>query len=224
MGIDHIENLKTACSNPDLGIIDLLKKAHLAAREAADKESKNWIENEMHGYNQKISVPEYRTVEGKLAAYDSFQGWQVLKSNTPEIKEEIKNIKIRESASELVAMVEKTREEKAYLSQELQEEKQKKLQKKLGLNVKFARVIEPEKAQKILQQLRNKIHMWAFNLDKNSTSQAFPQEIKINLEQLKNAPDKTIAQELEKIAAELKSSNTDYQKINTLFQEFLKKL
>ncbi len=224
MSIDHIENLKTACSNPDLKITDLLKKAHLAAREAGDKESKTWIENELHGYKQESTVPEYRTVEGALAAYDSFQGWQVLKSNSPEIKQEIQSIEIRESAFELEKMIQKTQEEKAYLSQELKEEKQEKLKKKLGLNFKFARVIEPEKAQKILQQLRNEIHMWAFNLEDSSSPQNFHQEIRFTLKQLKNAPEKTIAQELEKIADELKSPNTNYQKINKLFDDFLKKL
>lgn len=227
MDANHIENLKTACSKTDIKIVDLLKKAHLAASEAADEEVINWVKNELHGYSKESSVPEYRKVKGKLAAYDSFQGWQILKSSNPEIKKEIDSIKIKESAPELESLVQKTQTSEAYLSQKLPREKQKELKQKLGVDVEFARVIEPEKAEEILQHLKNEIHMWAFNLEADlpdTHSQTLSKEIKFNLEQLKKAPEKELAQELEKISAELKTPTPDYQKISGIFSEFLKKL
>lgn len=75
----------------DVDIEELLRKAYLVAHKLDIKDFKEWIRNEQNGYQNK-EIPDYRTVGGKIKAYNPVYGWipVIFGSNFPKFVETLK--------------------------------------------------------------------------------------------------------------------------------------
>lgn len=56
-------------------ILNLLRKAYLIAKKLKLAEFEEWINNELNGYTDKKTIPEYRKVHGDLRGWNPYHGW-----------------------------------------------------------------------------------------------------------------------------------------------------
>lgn len=56
-------------------ILNLLRKAYLIAKKLKLAEFEEWINNELNGYTDKKTIPEYRKVHGELRGWNPYHGW-----------------------------------------------------------------------------------------------------------------------------------------------------
>jgi len=67
--------LQSLAGDPDADIIAVLMKAKMIAVKLDLTDLVEWIELELNGYPNIASVPEYRSGQGQLKAFNPFRGW-----------------------------------------------------------------------------------------------------------------------------------------------------
>lgn len=102
------EIIKISSSLPDL-----LRKALVIAMKLNLKDFENWIRNELFGYKDPESIPQYREVYGSVKGFNNIQNrWNpVIFKGSPEIDELLSKRKIVSTISEIENLVEKTKED-----------------------------------------------------------------------------------------------------------------
>lgn len=61
--------------NPNVRVVDLVRKSLVVARKLGLTEFEAWISSEMNGYNKEGDIPEYRELHGLPVAYSHYHGW-----------------------------------------------------------------------------------------------------------------------------------------------------
>ena len=54
---------------------DVLRQAYIIARKLKIKDFEIWINNELNGYKEDDSIPEYRNIFGDIKAWNPYRGW-----------------------------------------------------------------------------------------------------------------------------------------------------
>lgn len=54
---------------------DVLRQAYIIARKLKIKDFEIWINNELNGYKEDASIPEYRNIFGDIKAWNPYRGW-----------------------------------------------------------------------------------------------------------------------------------------------------
>jgi hypothetical protein len=67
--------LQREALNNKCDILSLLRKAYLIAKKLKLSEFEEWINNELNGYTDGKTIPEYRKVHGELKAWNPYHGW-----------------------------------------------------------------------------------------------------------------------------------------------------
>ncbi|QJW57630.1 hypothetical protein HL670_04549 [Serratia plymuthica] len=70
--------LQSLAGDPDADIIAVLMKAKMIAVKLDLTDLVEWIELELNGYPNIASVPEYRSGQGQLKAFNPFRGGYLL--------------------------------------------------------------------------------------------------------------------------------------------------
>lgn len=68
-------DLQNEALNQNSDVLSLLRKALLIARKLKLTEFESWINNELNGYKNGNSIPDYREIRGVLQAYNPYHGW-----------------------------------------------------------------------------------------------------------------------------------------------------
>ena len=54
---------------------DVLRQAYIIARKLKIKDFEIWISNELNGYKEYASIPEYRNIFGDIKGWNPYHGW-----------------------------------------------------------------------------------------------------------------------------------------------------
>ena len=54
---------------------DVLRQAYIIARKLKIKDFEIWISNELNGYKEDASIPEYRNIFGDIKGWNPYHGW-----------------------------------------------------------------------------------------------------------------------------------------------------
>jgi hypothetical protein len=67
--------LQNEALNQNSDVLSLLRKALLVSRKLKLTDFESWVNNELNGYKNGNSIPDYREVRGVLKAYNPYNGW-----------------------------------------------------------------------------------------------------------------------------------------------------
>lgn len=92
--------LQSECLDKDKDLQSLLRKALLISSKLKLVDFKEWISNELKGYKENITIPEYRVVHQKLKFFNPYRGW-ISAQLTLELEELIGTVSLPQSVTEL---------------------------------------------------------------------------------------------------------------------------
>lgn len=92
--------LQSECLDKDKDLQSLLRKALLISSKLKLIDFKEWISNELKGYKENASVPEYRVVYQKLKFFNPYHGWKIAQLSS-ELEEVIGTVPLQQSVTEL---------------------------------------------------------------------------------------------------------------------------
>jgi hypothetical protein len=150
--------------NPAISVLSLLRKAYVVARKLNIKQFQEWIDSELDGYKEQ-PIPEYRSVRGQLRAWNPYHGWHQIVADDHrllEIYEDLCNCSIRQSISELSALVNDSDND---LQMQLPPTVESFLASGVGTSVKIS--ISSASVKRILESVRNLILQWSLELEED---------------------------------------------------------
>src|SRR5580704_3737661 len=71
-----VEELQSAAQDPNVPVVDLLRKAKILAFKLDVPELLQWVENELSGYSKGTELPEYRLISGRVEGFHPQCGWR----------------------------------------------------------------------------------------------------------------------------------------------------
>ena len=92
--------LQSECLDKDKDLQSLLRKALVISTKLKLLDFKEWINNELKGFKENTSIPEYRIVPQKLKFFNPYHSW-ISAQLSPEIEEEIGKVSLPQSITEL---------------------------------------------------------------------------------------------------------------------------
>lgn len=92
--------LQSECLDKDKDLQSLLRKALLISSKLKLVDFKEWISNELKGYKENTSIPEYRVIHQTLKFLNPYHGW-IIAQLTPEIEKVISQVPLQQSVTEL---------------------------------------------------------------------------------------------------------------------------
>lgn len=92
--------LQSECLDKDKDLQSLLRKALLISTKLKLIDFKEWISNELKGYKENTSIPEYRVVHPRLKFFNPYRGW-ISAQLSPELEELIGTVSLSQSVIEL---------------------------------------------------------------------------------------------------------------------------
>ena len=82
--ISLVLELQRDALDKSIPVADLLRKAFVVARKLKITDAIYWISNELNGYGDGSTLPEYRKLHGELRVHSPYQGWVPLMMSDPE--------------------------------------------------------------------------------------------------------------------------------------------
>jgi hypothetical protein len=70
-----VQQLQADAINPQVRVVDLVRKAKLVASKLGLDELEQWADAELQGYHDGESVPSCRRVQGAPSWLSPFRGW-----------------------------------------------------------------------------------------------------------------------------------------------------
>ncbi len=71
-----VEELQNRCLDPNVRVVDLLRKVKLVATKLQLSDTLDWVEHEQAGYKAAASIPKYRDVRGVARWWNPMLGWR----------------------------------------------------------------------------------------------------------------------------------------------------
>src|SRR5712692_9111660 len=87
--------------NGQYPLADLLRKSLLVAKKLCVAEFEAWIRNELNGYTDNKSIPEYRQAHGSVVVNDPYRGWIPVVFKFPEQQRRMSNKPFTQAITEL---------------------------------------------------------------------------------------------------------------------------
>ncbi len=96
-----VADLQRDAMESSIRVADLLRKALVVSNKLKLQEFGTWIRNELDGYSEASSIPEYRLVSGEIKGWNPYHGWIPVFFGDPKEAEILSNRKIGQSIAEL---------------------------------------------------------------------------------------------------------------------------
>lgn len=98
-------DLQQEIISKECDIVTALRKAHLIAIKLGLVEFDEWICNELNGYPNQQSCPDYRKIHCKLKGFNPYKGWIPTVINNPKIEKAVSEKCVVQSVSELITLI-----------------------------------------------------------------------------------------------------------------------
>jgi hypothetical protein len=153
--------LQKECLGASKDLTTILRKAYSVARKLKLDEFLIWTENELNGYSEVESIPNYRIIKGELKYKNPYHGW------SPIIIEDYARCvsiccrRVGQSIEELIRLVEK----REILAMMLSASQCISIAEQTGISYETKLHISPSEIDRILNIVRNKILDWSLLLE-----------------------------------------------------------
>ena len=98
-------DLQQEIVSKECDIVNALRKAHLIAIKLGLVEFDEWIRNELNGYPNQQSCPDYRKIHCVLKGFNPRIGWIPTVITDPEIEKSVNETFVVQSVSELITLI-----------------------------------------------------------------------------------------------------------------------
>lgn len=160
-----VRELQKEALDSNVKITDLLRKALVCARKLKLTEFEAWINKELHGYENKEEIPEYRLIRGEIKAFNPFRGYIPVMFGDPSIERKINKTKNGQAISELENMMGHFQEPKAMLQIPFPAELQAMLMKMGGQDFPTSLFFPASVLARIIDAVRTIILNWSLKLE-----------------------------------------------------------
>lgn len=156
--------LQSAITESNCDIVNVLRKAHIIAVKLGLHEFDQWITNELNGYTDPGSVPEYRLVHGELKLFNPYRGWIPAIIPDTELDKIICEKKIQNSISGIITLCKDNKELTSPFTGSTLRELNRIFDFPTTTN--YALFISISAAKDIIQKVKNTVLEWTIRLDK----------------------------------------------------------
>lgn len=176
-----IQQLQDLAGDPSSDLVAVLLKAKTIAVKLGDEKIKSWIESEVNGYTDDVSVPDYRKSYGTLKAKNPVRGWIPVDLGTTDEKivKSFTFVTFTDSISSLQRLSKETGQPHIILPPHLTEI----LCEQSDYRTQFAWFISQSKIEQVLATVRFKIHDWSLEIDSNGGEEGNKEstDLKLNI-------------------------------------------
>ena len=145
---------------------DVLRQAYIIARKLKIKDFEIWINNELNGYKEDDSIPEYRTVYGNIKYWDLYcRAWLSLVIEDDETYNCLRKTRTRQGIPELEYLINKAKSE-GKITESLPDSFNKLVDGN-DIPTKYIRDINVSGVAGIIETVKNIIMEWILKLEED---------------------------------------------------------
>ena len=145
---------------------DVLRQAYIIARKLKIKDFEIWINNELNGYKEDASIPEYRTVYGNIKYWDLHcRAWLPLVIEDDETYNCLRKTRTRQGIPELEYLINKAKSE-GKITESLPDSFNKLVDGN-DIPTKYIRDINVSGIAGIIETVKNIIMEWILKLEED---------------------------------------------------------
>ena len=153
-------------SDSNFEVSALLRKAIVASSRLQILEMRDWMKRELDGYSENDEIPSYRELTGQPFYFNPYNGWQPIIFESTREAEIFSKRKIKQSVSELDALVKGHRHDNS-LGSPFSGEALNRICKGIGFSTNARLNISVTEIIRVLTTVRNEVLNWALNLEEN---------------------------------------------------------
>jgi hypothetical protein len=153
--------------NSSINLADLLRKALLVSKKLRINDFQTWIENELNGYQDKATLPEYRKISGTSQSLDPYHGWLPIHFNNTESEKCWTVWTCAEPISQLLALVDSDSQSDS-IQVSYSAEDSKALLANIGRSTQVRLVIGIPSLVSFLDSVRTIVLNWALKLEEDN--------------------------------------------------------
>ncbi|EET80300.1 hypothetical protein CSHOW_0317 [Campylobacter showae] len=143
---------------------DVLRQAYIIARKLKIKDFEIWINNELNGYKEDASIPEYRNIFGDIKGWNPYHGWVSVIIENIEMYNKLTMSKIGQGIPELENIINRS-ENKSIISINLPDSFNQLISD--GFPTKYRKELSPTSIIGIIETVKNIIMEWILKLEED---------------------------------------------------------
>lgn len=189
--------LQQLASDSDKNIIDILRKALLAATKLNLVEFRQWVQNELSGYKGG-ELPAYRQIHAQVKGRNPYHGLIPIGFPDKEMEWTLSSVPIRDSVSALYDLIE-NRKSTDVLHMQMPFEAQRMVSQMLEdsfQDIEIYWVLQRSQIVEILDAIRNTILEWALKLEGEGI---LGDELSFSDDEKRKASSSTVIQHVENL-------------------------
>ena len=149
---------------PSSDIMTLLRKAHVIAKKLQLSEFDKWILSELNGYSDYDSIPDYRSINGSIKAWNPRIGWIPVLLDNDKFEAMICNRKLGDSLSKIIELENKS-ETTFQLNFTAEINKTLDSLCSFPIPTQYALIVSAHQLHAIIEQVKNTILEWTIKLE-----------------------------------------------------------
>jgi len=153
--------------NPTIGLADLLRKALVVAKKLSINDFQTWAENELNGYQDKETPPDYRKLRGIPQCLNQFHGWLPIKFSDSGSENYWSIWPCKEPISQIVALV-NSKSDSDFVQVSYSYEGSKTLLEDIGASTQVRLAVGISSLVPLLDSVRTIILNWAMKLEEDN--------------------------------------------------------
>lgn len=162
--------LQRLASEKSQDVDDLLRKALIVATKLNIEDFRQWVNRELHGYEDRADVPKYRHVRAVIQAYNPAQGRLIPYYLPEDVADLLCNVHVTQP---LGTLAELERSESSYFTITLMPAEEQALLEMQGeFPMQPVRTVPRMAAIRIIDAIRTTILQWALQLEKEGITGA----------------------------------------------------
>ncbi|WP_298959801.1 hypothetical protein [uncultured Campylobacter sp.] len=143
---------------------DVLRQAYIIARKLKIKDFEIWINNELNGYKEDASIPEYRNIFGDIKGWNPYHGWVSVIIENIEMYNKLTMSKIGQGIPGLENIINRS-ENKSIISINLPDSFNQLISD--GVSTKYRKELSPTSIIGIIETVKNIIMEWILKLEED---------------------------------------------------------
>ncbi len=153
--------------NPATDLADLLRKALVVAKKLNINDFQTWAENELNGYQDKETLPDYRKLRGIPQCLNRFHGWLPIQFSDEESENYWSAFPFREPISQIVALV-NLKSDSNFVQVPYSHEGSEALLKNIGASTQVRLAVGITSLVPLLDSVKTIILNWAMKLEQDN--------------------------------------------------------
>ena len=153
--------------NGETSVTDLLRKALVVAKKLRIEEFKEWLTQELDGYDTNSKVPKYRKMEGIPKAVNPYHGWQPIYFESTETLEALSFRDNSQRVAEIESLLLSYSNEADSLQMPYSSEQEQMICDAIGKRTQITLMISSTCLVRIIDAVRNIVLNWALQLEED---------------------------------------------------------